>query len=166
MTEFFQFLQSFLFQPNALKAITPATLDVLMKILSSNEHDRPTNEQRQEMLALKDLVLKCAVRMVHVIHCCSPDQVKSLSLCLSLCLSVSLSLSLLIMTTNLINDEQAKCLKYGCCSFGSLWCLTQMVGSGDGAGAYDRAGSCCACSRYGKGGLCFFLNLVYPSFLF
>ena len=62
-------------QPNALKAITPATLDVLLKILSSNEHDRPTNEQRLEMLALKDLVLKCAVRMVHVIHCCSPDQV-------------------------------------------------------------------------------------------
>ena len=27
------------------------------------------------MLALKDLVLKCAVRMVHIIHCCSPDQV-------------------------------------------------------------------------------------------
>ena len=55
-----------------------------------------------------------------------------------------------------------------------------MVESGDGAVqlpvpghpttlAYGRAGACCACSRCGMGGLCFFfvffLNLVYPIFL-
>ncbi|XP_067686159.1 neurobeachin-like protein 1 [Haliotis asinina] len=59
---------------NALKAITPATLDVLLKILSTNQKEGPTNEQRQERLCLKDLVLKNIVRMVHTIHCCSPDQ--------------------------------------------------------------------------------------------
>ena len=33
--------------------------------------------------------------------------------------------------------------------------------------AYGRAGAYCACSRYGMGGLgFFFLNLLYPIFLF
>ena len=35
--------------------------------------------------------------------------------------------------------------------------------------AYGRAGACCACSRCGMGGLgfcVFFLNLIYPIFLF
>ncbi|KAK3582874.1 hypothetical protein CHS0354_012486 [Potamilus streckersoni] len=61
-------------QTNALKAITPATLDVVLKILSVEQHDKPTNEQRKDSLVLKSLVLKCIVKMVHVIHCCSPDQ--------------------------------------------------------------------------------------------
>ncbi|XP_060592045.1 neurobeachin-like protein 1, partial [Ruditapes philippinarum] len=60
-------------QHNALSAVTPATLDVLLKILASNGSDKPTNEQREEMRGLKNLVLKCMVRMIHVIHCCSPD---------------------------------------------------------------------------------------------
>ncbi|XP_055956982.1 neurobeachin-like protein 1 [Patella vulgata] len=61
-------------QHNALKAITPATLDVLLKVLSSNRKFGPTNTNREEISTLKDLVLKCIVRVVHVIHCCSPDQ--------------------------------------------------------------------------------------------
>ncbi|XP_053386541.1 neurobeachin-like protein 1 [Mercenaria mercenaria] len=60
-------------QHNALSAVTPATLDVLLKILAASGSDKPTNEQREEMSRLKNLVLKCMVRMVHVIHCCSPD---------------------------------------------------------------------------------------------
>ncbi|KAL5005989.1 hypothetical protein ScPMuIL_017147 [Solemya velum] len=61
-------------QINALKAITPATLDVLLQVLSTNQIPGPTNEQRSELTALKDLVLKCIVRLVHVIHVGSPDQ--------------------------------------------------------------------------------------------
>ncbi len=34
-------------------------------------------DARADVLPLQDLVLKCMVRMVHVVHCCSPDQVKS-----------------------------------------------------------------------------------------
>ena len=68
-------LLGFFLQHNALKAITPATLDVLLKILSTNDLEKPTNEHRLEMGQLKDLVLKCLIGMVHVIHCCSPDQV-------------------------------------------------------------------------------------------
>lgn len=61
-------------QHNALNAITPATLDVLLNALSTGKGDKPTNEQRQELLILKTLVLKCMIQMVHVIHGCSPDQ--------------------------------------------------------------------------------------------
>ncbi|KAL4217498.1 Neurobeachin-like protein 1 [Mactra antiquata] len=61
-------------QPNALSAVTPATLDVLLKILGLHDCERPTNELREEMIELNKLVLKCMVRMIHVIHCCSPDQ--------------------------------------------------------------------------------------------
>ncbi|XP_025103761.1 neurobeachin-like protein 1 isoform X2 [Pomacea canaliculata] len=61
-------------QTNARKAVTPATLDVLLKVLSNETVKGPTNSQRQELAALKDIALKCTVRMVHVIHECSPDQ--------------------------------------------------------------------------------------------
>ncbi|XP_041374666.1 neurobeachin-like protein 1 [Gigantopelta aegis] len=61
-------------QDNALKAITPATLDIMLKVLSAKQRNGPTNEQRQETTCLKELVLKSVVRMVHVIHGCSPDQ--------------------------------------------------------------------------------------------
>ena len=62
-------------QTNALKAITPATLDVMLKVLSASTVQGPTNALRQEAAVLKDLVLQCIVRTVHVIHECSPDQV-------------------------------------------------------------------------------------------
>ncbi|ESO94157.1 hypothetical protein LOTGIDRAFT_232423 [Lottia gigantea] len=57
---------------NALKAITPATLDVLLTVLSSERVGEA--DSNQDFIRLKDLVLKCIVRLVHVIHCCSPDQ--------------------------------------------------------------------------------------------
>lgn len=63
-------------QWNALAAITPATLDVLLKILASHRVDKPTNELGAEMCKLQHVVLKCMVRMIHVIHCSSPDQVR------------------------------------------------------------------------------------------
>ena len=62
-------------QSNALRVITPATLDILLQILSSSELSGPTNEQRLDLLELKDLSLKCIVCMVHMIHGSSPDQV-------------------------------------------------------------------------------------------
>ncbi|XP_078323505.1 neurobeachin-like protein 1 isoform X4 [Crassostrea virginica] len=61
-------------QSNALRVITPATLDILLQILSSSELSGPTNEQRLDLLELKDLSLKCIVCMVHMIHGSSPDQ--------------------------------------------------------------------------------------------
>ncbi len=81
---------------NALKAICPATLDVLLKILApvtsqqrsvtvgdAERHDitgnsaaPPGGDARQNRTLLHDLVLKCMVRTVHVVHCCSPDQVR------------------------------------------------------------------------------------------
>ena len=72
---------SSVYQVNALKAICPATLDVLLKILShppSTGGGRPGasgDDVRQNKTLLHDLVLKCMVRTVHVVHCCSPDQV-------------------------------------------------------------------------------------------
>ena len=76
-------------QVNALKAICPATLDVLLKILSSP----PTgggvgaggDDVRQNKTLLHDLVLKCMVRTVHVVHCCSPDQVWCVCACVREC---------------------------------------------------------------------------------
>ncbi|XP_061165431.1 neurobeachin-like protein 1 isoform X2 [Saccostrea echinata] len=61
-------------QSNALRVITPATLDILLQMMSSNELSGPANEQRQDLLEMKDLALKCIVCMVHVIHGSSPDQ--------------------------------------------------------------------------------------------
>ena len=79
-------------QVNALKAICPATLDVLLKILSSP----PTgggmgaggDDVRQNKTLLHDLVLKCMVRTVHVVHCCSPDQVQCVHVCVCVCVCV------------------------------------------------------------------------------
>eukprot|EP00105_Crassostrea_gigas_P036363 XP_019920511.1 PREDICTED: neurobeachin-like protein 1 [Crassostrea gigas] len=61
-------------QSNALKVITPATLDILLKMLSSSELSGPANELRQDLLELKDLALKSIICMVHMIHGSSPDQ--------------------------------------------------------------------------------------------
>ncbi|CAC5375511.1 NEBL1_2 [Mytilus coruscus] len=61
-------------QNNALKVITPATLEVLLKMLSADHVTGPTNELRQELFCIKDLVLKCIICMVHVINLASIDQ--------------------------------------------------------------------------------------------
>ena len=50
----------------------------MLKVLSARTVQGPTNAQRQEAATLKDLVLHCIVRMVHIIHECSPDQVSRL----------------------------------------------------------------------------------------
>ncbi|WAR10789.1 NBEL1-like protein, partial [Mya arenaria] len=62
-------------QHNALSAITPATLDVLLRVLGAIDDAKPTNEHREEAGQLSELILQCLVRMVHVIHSSSPDQV-------------------------------------------------------------------------------------------
>lgn len=69
------YIRTCFFQSNALKVITPATLDILLKMLSSNELSGPANELRQDLLELKDLALKSIICMVHMIHGSSPDQV-------------------------------------------------------------------------------------------
>lgn len=56
--------------------ITPATLEVLLKMLSTDHVTGPTNELRQELFCIKDLVLKCIICMVHVINLASIDQVQ------------------------------------------------------------------------------------------
>ncbi|XP_052812655.1 neurobeachin-like protein 1 isoform X3 [Mya arenaria] len=61
-------------QHNALSAITPATLDVLLRVLGAIDDAKPTNEHREEAGQLSELILQCLVRMVHVIHSSSPDQ--------------------------------------------------------------------------------------------
>ncbi|XP_064646322.1 neurobeachin-like protein 1 isoform X2 [Lineus longissimus] len=61
-------------QHNALRAISPATMDVCMKLLSSNNTPGPTNEYREDIAKLKELILKCLQRTVHVLHAASPDQ--------------------------------------------------------------------------------------------
>ena len=58
-----------------MTAITPATLDVLLKVLGGHVTEKPTNEIRAEMSKVAHVVLKCMVRVIHVIHCSSPDQV-------------------------------------------------------------------------------------------
>lgn len=64
-------------QKNALKAICPATNDVLLKVLagyySNREGVSPSNDTRDEFLRV--LVLKSLIHIVHVVHRCAPDQV-------------------------------------------------------------------------------------------
>ena len=71
------FLFHFMFQTNALKAISPATLDILLKVLGvgSSPDLQATNLQAEKAANLKTLVLKVIVRMVHIIHESSPDMV-------------------------------------------------------------------------------------------
>ena len=64
-------------QQNALRSITPATLDVLLGCVSLISQQKAPSEKQQQMIILKKLVLKCIVRMVHVIHCSCPDQVST-----------------------------------------------------------------------------------------
>ena len=79
-TRFFdQFLNFFILQNNALKVITPATLEVLLKMLSSDDNKGPTNELRQELFCVKDLVLKCIICMVHIINSASADKVREIT---------------------------------------------------------------------------------------
>lgn len=61
-------------QQNALRSITPATLDVLLCCVSLISQQKTPSEKHQQVLILQKLVLKCIVRMVHVIHCSCPDQ--------------------------------------------------------------------------------------------
>ncbi|CAI9726854.1 1 isoform X1 [Octopus vulgaris] len=61
-------------QHNALRSITPATLDVLLKALSSQKPQNELDAPARWAIPLKEVVLKCIVRMVHVIHCSCPDQ--------------------------------------------------------------------------------------------
>ena len=60
-----------------MKAICPATLDVLLNVLSGYYGTRanvaPSNAIRDQKL--RRLVLRCVVQIVHVIHHCNPDQV-------------------------------------------------------------------------------------------
>ena len=82
-------------QKNALKAICPATVDVLLRTLSrqplpdtvtssdgqQQERDRgqgrgqERGQRAQDSLALKELVLRCLVKTVHVLHNSPSDQV-------------------------------------------------------------------------------------------
>ena len=67
-------------QDNALKAICPATLDVLLRVLWSHSLPGSGSALRdEEMMEVKQLILKCLVRLVHVLHNSSPEQVCSWS---------------------------------------------------------------------------------------
>ena len=69
----------FRLQENALKAVCPATLDILLKALligtATTTAPPSDTRQRTDLVSLKDLVLKCLVNVVHCLHTCSPDQV-------------------------------------------------------------------------------------------
>ena len=59
-------------QENALKAISPATLDVLLQIL---QNTMPSRSHDPHSVSVKQLVLTCLTRLVHVVHSLQPEQV-------------------------------------------------------------------------------------------
>ncbi|KAK2169991.1 hypothetical protein LSH36_5g09019 [Paralvinella palmiformis] len=59
-------------QNNALKAICPATLDVLTKVLLGNQVVGPSNAV-QDHLELKEIVLQCIMKVVHIVHTSAAD---------------------------------------------------------------------------------------------
>ncbi|KAH3749057.1 hypothetical protein DPMN_183547, partial [Dreissena polymorpha] len=61
-------------QHNALMAISPAMLDILLRVLGTSDAEKPTNELRAERNQLTCVLLECIVAMVRVIHMASPDQ--------------------------------------------------------------------------------------------
>ena len=73
------FIQISVLQHNALSAITPATLDVLLNNLSAIDNKKATNEMREECGMLGSVMIQCFVQMVHAIHASSPDKVFSCS---------------------------------------------------------------------------------------
>ena len=87
-----------LFQANALKAICPATVHIMLRVLrtgGASDHTSAAGTEaglglgfgdgggggvvgaaiRDDTLQLKYLVLKCLVRAVHCIHTCRPEEV-------------------------------------------------------------------------------------------
>ncbi|KAK0040263.1 neurobeachin-like protein 1, partial [Biomphalaria pfeifferi] len=60
-------------QVNAIRTVTPATLDVLLSLLSSKAQCSfsVTDDRYYE---LQTLTLRCMVIMIHTIHSCSPDE--------------------------------------------------------------------------------------------
>jgi len=66
-------------QHNALSAITPATLDVLLNNMLAIDNKKATNEMREECGMLGSVMIQCFVQMVHAIHASSPDKVFSCS---------------------------------------------------------------------------------------
>jgi len=61
-------------QVNALKAISPATVDVLLKVIQSTYQPR-RSESAQDVLSLKELVMQCIVCVVHIISRAVPEEV-------------------------------------------------------------------------------------------
>jgi len=65
-------------QENALKVISPATVDVLLQSVQTGvtlrTHDyHPVNTAA--VMSVKQLVLTCLARLVHIIHSVQPEQV-------------------------------------------------------------------------------------------
>jgi hypothetical protein len=61
-----------------LKAISPATIDVLFKMIQTAAPCRRFHSQH-DIMALKDLVLQCFVAIVHIISGALPEEVSSIN---------------------------------------------------------------------------------------
>ena len=88
------FIQISVLQHNALSAITPATLDVLLNNLSAIDNKKATNEMREEFGMLGSVMIQCFVQMVHAIHASSPDKVFSCSYYMYLIVYIILNISI------------------------------------------------------------------------
>ncbi|KAH9489603.1 Neurobeachin-like protein 1 [Bulinus truncatus] len=62
-------------QVNAIRTVTPATLDVLLSLLSGKA-DCCSCISDSHFFDLQQVILRCLVIMIHTIHCCSPDEVE------------------------------------------------------------------------------------------
>lgn len=71
------FSLEFSFQANALRAICPATVDVLLQILASDSESESSDVQSEEFVCLWDVVLLCVVLMVKTLHACNPEEVST-----------------------------------------------------------------------------------------
>jgi len=66
-------------QENALKVVSPATVDVLLQTVQNAAPARVHDPcSGTTVTSVKELVLTCLARLVHVINCLQPEQVKLL----------------------------------------------------------------------------------------
>lgn len=93
------------FQPNAQMATTPPTVDMLFRLLTSESDHGVTRGPDSEKHSVTELVLRCLVQMIKVIHSCCPEEVSPVSC------SISLKT---IMQEILIYDKLSILLWYTC----------------------------------------------------
>lgn len=60
---------------NSLKAICPATVDILMRVLQGTADQYSSSDGTDHVQRLTSLILRCLVTTIHAIHRATPEEV-------------------------------------------------------------------------------------------